>query len=141
MGMKVVVYFETLKGNTQTTGEHIATAFSRGDADVAVRSIDDVDLNQLAEADLVVFGTWVHGLRWVGVGPAGMAKIKNFPAIQGKRAAVFCTYRWNPKKSLDTMAAAVSARGANVIAAQSFQEHELDKGIREFVAGLLAASA
>lgn len=139
--MRAVIYYESLKGNTRTTGEHIATALRAADVDVSVRPIDDVDLDELAEAQLVLFGTWVHGLRWIGVGPAGLAKIASFPVLGGAAAAVFCTYRWNPKRSLETLAAAVEARGGRVLEGASFQDSNLDRGIRDFVADLLVAAS
>jgi flavodoxin len=139
--MHAVVYFETLKGHTRMAAEHIASALHAADVVVSVRPIDTVDLDELAQADLVVIGTWVHGLRWVGVGPAGLGKIGKFPIMTGKPTAVFCTYRWNPKRSLDTFASAVSDRGGRVIGGASFQEHDLAAGVSEFVADLLVSVA
>lgn len=135
--MRAAVYFESMKGHTRTAAGHIATALRGADADVTVRPIDAVDLDELAAADLVVIGTWVHGLRWFGVGPAGLGKISRFPVMAATPAAVFCTYRWNPKNTLDTLADAVEERGATVIDGAAFQEHDLDRGVRDFVADLV----
>ncbi len=139
--MRAVVYFETLKGHTRTAAEHIASALYAADVEVTVRSIERVDLDELAQADLVVIGTWVHGLRWFGVGPAGLGKIGRFPIMTGKPAAVFCTYRWDPKRSLETLASAVTDRGGRVLDGASFQEHDLSAGVRDFVADLLVSVA
>jgi len=137
--MQAIVYFETMKGHTRTAAENVASALRGADVDVSVRPVDEVDLDELAAADLVVFGTWVHGLRWIGVGPAGLGKVGRFPLMAGTAAAVFCTYRWNPKNSLETLASAVSDRGARVIDGAAFQEFRLDEGVRDFVADVLVS--
>jgi menaquinone-dependent protoporphyrinogen IX oxidase len=137
--VRAVVYFETLKGHTRTAAENIASAMRAADVDLAVRPVDRVDLNELAAADLVVIGTWVHGLRWFGVGPAGLGKVGKFPVMTGKPAAVFCTYRWNPKRSLDTLASAVADRGGRVLEGIALQEYDLSDGVGDFVADLLVS--
>ena len=69
----------------------------------------------IQDADIVLVGTWVHGLFVVGQAPWAPSKISNLPAMRGKRAAVFCTFALNPGTSLDRLTGAVQATGAEVV--------------------------
>ena len=54
-------------------------------------------------ADLVLVGTWTHGLFVVGQGPFGASALGALPFMHGKKAAVFCTFALSPAKTLDKM--------------------------------------
>ena len=53
----------------------------------------------IQEADIVLVGTWVHGVFVVGQTPWAASSIANLPAMRGKRAAVFFTFALNPGKA------------------------------------------
>ncbi|MDH3753028.1 MAG: flavodoxin domain-containing protein [Acidimicrobiia bacterium] len=137
--MNAVILYETARGRTKTAAEHIASAMKAADVDVTVRPVDEVDLNELSAADLVIVGTWVHGLVVVGVGPAGTGKIGALPVIDGKPAAVFCTYKFNPRATLEKLASVVEDRGGVVIDGIALQQDHLREGVGDFVADLLVA--
>ena len=83
----------------------------------------------------------MHGLFVVGQGPFGLGNIQALPAMRGKKAAVFCTFALNPKKSLDKMTGAVEGRGAEVIGGLALNRSKLEQHSEEFVARLLDALA
>jgi hypothetical protein len=90
---------------------------------------------------MVLIGTWVHGLFIIGQGPFGLGNIQALPAMRGKKAAVFCTFALNPKKTHDTMTGAVEGRGAEVIGGLALNLSKLEQHSEEFVARLLDALA
>ena len=86
----------------------------------------------IQDADIVLVGTWVHGLFVVGQTPWAAAKISNLPAMRGKRAAVFCTFALNPGKSLDRLTGAVQATGAEVVGGLALHRSKLEAHSEEF---------
>ena len=56
----------------------------------------------------------------VGPAPAAREAIAGLPALAGLPVAVFCTYKFNPRRTLDTMAAAIEARGGRVVGSAAF---------------------
>jgi hypothetical protein len=86
---------------------------------------------------MVIVGTWVHGLFIVGQAPFGISLIRNLPAMQGKQAAVFCTFALNPKKTLDTMSSTLGATGADVIGGLALHRSKLEAHAEEFAIRLV----
>ena len=84
------------------------------------------DLASIQDADLVLVGTWVHGLFVVGQAPWAAATISNLPTMRGKRAAVFCTFALNPGKSLDRSPGPCSATGADVVGGLALSRSKLE---------------
>ena len=92
------------------------------------------DYAAIQDADIVLVGTWVHGLFVVGQTPWALAAISNLPAMRGKRAAVFCTFALNPGKSLDKLTGAVEATGATVVGGLALSRSKLQAHSEEFAA-------
>ena len=95
---------ESLTGNTWRAAELIADDLRRR----AGRSPASTKLRSrtyaaIQEADIVLVGTWVHGLFVVGQTPWARSTISNLPAMRGKQAAVFCTFALNPGNSLEKL--------------------------------------
>jgi hypothetical protein len=97
------------------------------------------DYAAIQDADIVLVGTWVHGLFVVGQTPWALATISNLPAMRGKRAAVFLTFALNAGKSLERLSGAVSATGADVIGGLEIKRHFLEQHTEEFVNRLIGA--
>ena len=57
--------------------------------------------------------------------------------MRGKRAAVFCTFALNPKKTLDKMSGIIAGRGADVIGGFAMNRRHLDRNADEFAARLI----
>jgi hypothetical protein len=137
--MKAVVLVESLTGNTWKAGELIAAKLQEeGVAITGVCKVRQPDHAAIQAADLVLVGTWVHGLFVVGQAPWGAGALAKIPAIAGKQAATFCTFALNPGKSLDVMTRIVEGRGAAVIGGLALNRSKLDAHSEEFVSRLLA---
>ena len=100
--MKAAILFESLTGHTRTAGELIA--FNLQQAGWRITGVSPVrkpEMASIQDADVIIVGTWVHGLFVVGQAPWGLGAIAGLPAMQGKLAATFCTFALNPAKTLD----------------------------------------
>jgi hypothetical protein len=137
--VRTVVIYESLTGNTRETGELIGTELRTAGVDVTVCSIDNIDLTALAQADLVVVGSWVDGLFFVGQKPGRAGRLRAMPVIDGMKAAVYCTYAVDPGKTLSKLSAIVADRGGDVIGGLAIRRTAMADGARDFVDRVLAA--
>ena len=97
--MKAVVLYESLTGNTRKAGELIATKLQeRASASPMSARSATPTCAAIQAADLVIVGTWVHGLFVVGQAPCGMGALQSLPAISGKQVATYCTFALNPEE-------------------------------------------
>ncbi len=137
-----MLIYETLTGNTHKAAGLIGEQLSQGGLDiVAMSPTTAVDLQALSVADLVVVGTWTDGILVVGQKPGRAARLQQLPAMQGKRAVVFCTYAINPGRTIDKMMGIIGGRGADVIGGLALNRRHLDEGARDFADRLLGALA
>ena len=139
--MKAAILFESLTGNTRKASELIAGNLQQeGWSVTGVCPVRQPEMAAIQDADMVIVGTWVHGLFVVGQSPWGIGAINGLPFLRGKKAATFCTYALNPAKSLDRHDSAVSRLGAEVIGGCALHRAKLREHTEEFVARLLAAT-
>jgi hypothetical protein len=139
--MKAALLVESLTGNTWRAAELIADDLGQeGWSITGLSKVRQPDYTAIQEADFVLVGTWVHGLIIVGVTPWGLAAISQLPAMQGKQAAVFCTFAINPRRSLEKLTGAVEATGASVIGGLALQRSRLEQHSEEFAGRLVAAT-
>ena len=131
--MRTVVIYESLTGNTRHTAELIGAELRAAGGDATVCAIDAVDLTALSKADLVVVGSWVDGLFIVGQRPGRAGRLRGMPVIDGKKAAVYCTYALDPGKTLTKLSALVADRGGDVIGGLAIRRSSMEDGAREFV--------
>ena len=137
--MKAAILFESLTGHTRTAGELIATNLQQAGWGVTgVSPVRRPEMASIQDADMVIIGTWVHGLFVVGQGPWGLAAIAGLPALRGKLAATYCTFALNPAKTLDKLDNAVSRLGAEVIGGLALHRSKLEAHAEEFAARLTA---
>jgi hypothetical protein len=138
--MKATILVESLTGNTWKAGERIAGLMQQEHWTITgLQRVREPDHAALQDADLVIVGTWVHGLFVVGQGPFGLGAIGKIPMIRGKKAAVFCTFALNPAKTLDKLTNAVIGRGADVLGGVALNRAKLDEHSEVFVDRLLAS--
>ncbi|MEO6126192.1 MAG: flavodoxin family protein [Ilumatobacteraceae bacterium] len=136
--MKAAILVESLTGNTWKAAELVATELQ--DAGWGITGLSKVrqpDHASIQEADLVLVGTWVHGLFVIGQAPWGAAALSQLPAMRGKKAAVFCTFALNPAKTLDTMTSIITGVGADVVGGFAMSRRHLDRNAHEFAGRLL----
>lgn len=139
MAVRSVVIYESLTGNTRHTADLIAAELRAAGGEATVSPIDSVDLTALSKADLVVVGSWVDGLFFVGQKPGRAGRLRGMPVIDGKKAAVYCTYAIDPGKTLSKLSAIVADRGGDVIGGLAIRRSSMEEGARDFVDRVLAA--
>lgn len=138
--MKAALLVESLTGNTWTAAEMIGSKLQQEAWQVTgLSKVAEPDLNSVHEADLVLVGTWTHGLFVVGQSPWAAGKIANLPTMRGKRAACFLTFALNAGKSIDKLAEALGQTGAEVVGGLEIKRNHLDQHTDLFVERLLAA--
>jgi flavodoxin len=140
--MQVVVLYESLTGNTRRAAELIGAELDRRGHAVTVNSVADIDYQALARAELVVVGGWTDGIFFFGQRPGRSWRLKDIPALDGKKAAVFCTFALDPGKVLDKMQDIVEGRGAEVLGGMTIRRDGLEQGAVDFtdrILGVLAA--
>ncbi len=137
--MKAIVIYESLTGNTREAGHHIAAELTRSGIECAASPITEVNLQALSEADLVVVGSWTDGLFFFGQRPGRIDRLAKLPVIDGKRAAVYCTYAIDPGRTLDKLAGVVGRRGGEVVGGMAIRRNDLAGGAVEFVDRLYGA--
>ncbi|MEO7397099.1 MAG: flavodoxin family protein [Ilumatobacteraceae bacterium] len=138
--MDAAILVESLTGNTWKAAEMVATELQRaGWGITGLSKVRRPDHASIQRADLVLVGTWTHGLFVIGQAPWGAAALSQLPAMRGKQAAVFCTFALNPAKTLDKMTSIISGVGADVIGGFAMNRRHLDRNANEFAARLLEA--
>ena len=135
--MKAVVVYESLTGNTRKAAGIIAAELTRGGVATRAMPITGIDYQALAEADLVVVGTWTDGIVIAGQRPGRAGRLKKLPYISGKRCVVYVTYAIDPGKVLDKLVALMEDRGAEVLGGMAIRRNDLDGGARDFAGRVL----
>lgn len=138
--MNAVVIFESLTGNTARAGRAIAAELTAAGVPTRAFPITAIDYQALADADLVIVGSWVDGLFVVGQRPGRFGRIKGMPALAGKRAVVYLTYALDPGKALQKMSDAVAALGADVLGGQVIRRDKLTEGVEELTDRVLGVA-
>ncbi len=137
--MKAAILFQSLTGNTRKAGELIAANLQQeGWGITTVTPMKDLEMAAIQNADVVIVGTWVHGLFVVGQAPWGIGAISHLPALRGKLAATYCTFALNPGSTLDKLDTAVSRLGAEVIGGLALHRSKLDEHAETFADRLVA---
>lgn len=141
MGVNAVVIYESLTGNTAKAGRAIAAGLTAEGVPTRAFPITKIDYQALADADLVIVGSWVDGLIFVGQRPGRLGRITSMPAVAGKKAVVYLTYAIDPGRSLEKLSAAVQARGADVLGGQTIRRDKLAQGVADLVDRVLAVTS
>ena len=138
--MNEIVIYESLTGNTKKAAQLMGKELTRGGVDATVCNITQIDYQALADADLVIIGSWTDGIIFFGQRPGRAGRIRAMPALAGKKAAVFCTYAVDQGKTLEKLTAIVEARGAEVLGGMAIKRTSIEKGVKDFVGRLLAVT-
>lgn len=137
--MNAIVVYESLTGNTEQAGLLIAKELSEAGIPTVASPITNIDAQALSDADLVVVGSWTDGFFLFGQRPGRSARLQKLPVIDGKQAAVYCTYAINAGKTLSKLSRLVRMRGGDVIGGYAIKRDDLAGGAQEFVDRLLGA--
>jgi flavodoxin len=136
--MKAALLVESLTGNTWKAADLIADKLQQEHWSITGMSkVGRPDLASIQQADLVLVGTWTHGLFVVGQMPAAGGAIANLPTMRGKKAACFLTFALDAGKSIDKLTDAVRQTGADVAGGLEIKRNHLDEHTDLFVERLL----
>ena len=139
--VEAVVIYESLTGNTAKAGHAIAASLTAGGIATRAFPITKIDYQALSDADLVVVGSWVDGLIFVGQRPGRIGRIVSMPSLVGKKAVVYVTYAIDPGRSLQKLSDVVEARGADLLGGESIRRDRLHSGVADLVDRILAITA
>ena len=139
--MKAALLVESLTGNTWSAAEKIADKLQQERWGITgLSKVAAPDLSSIQRADIVLVGTWTHGLFVFGQSPWAVGNIANLPTMRGKQAACFLTFALNAGKSIDKLTDAVGQTGADVVGGLEIKRNYLDEHTDMFVERLLAAA-
>lgn len=132
--MQVVVTYESRTGNTERAARLVAGGLESAGADVSLMPITALDFKRLAQADVVIVGSWTDGAFFFGQRPGGGGKIARLlPDIWDKRAFAFVTYAINPGRSHNKLGDILAAKGARSLGESAFHRDRLVEDVTEFV--------
>ena len=136
--MKAALLVESLTGNTWNAAEMIGDKLRQERWTITGMSkVGAPDLSSIQRADIVLVGTWTHGLFVVGQAPYALGNIANLPTMRGKKAACFLTFALHAGKSIDKLSTAVGQTGADVVGGLEIKRNHLDEHTDLFVERLL----
>ena len=131
---------ESLTGNTWRAAELIGHNLQQEGWDITgLSGVRRPDLASVQQADIVLVGTWTHGLFFVGQAPWAAGDIANLPVMRGKKAACFLTYALDAGKSLDRLSTSVGQTGAEVVGGLQIKRNRLEQHSEAFADRLLGA--
>jgi hypothetical protein len=133
VGVKAVVIYESLTGNTRKAAGLVAGALESAGWAATVCNVTHVDMQSLAAADLVVVGSWTDGFIFVGQRPGRAGRLKSLPVMYGKKCVVYCTYAIDPGQTLEKLSAILRDRGADVLGGYAIRRDRMTRDVREFV--------
>jgi flavodoxin len=137
--VKAALLVESLTGNTWKAAELIGAKLGQERWTITGMSrVGKPDLASVQAADIVLVGTWTHGLFVVGQTPFALGNIANLPTMKGRKAACFLTFALNAGKSIDKLTTAVGQTGAEVVGGLEIKRNYLEQHTDLFVERLLS---
>ena len=138
--MKAALLVESLTGNTWRAAEAIASNLSaEGWSITGMSKVRRPDLASVQQADVVLVGTWTHGLFLFGQAPWAAGDIANLPTMRDKRVAYFMTYALEAGRSLEKLGDSVAATGADVIGGLLIKRNHIAAHAEAFTERLVGA--
>lgn len=135
--MRVAIVYDSRTGTTKSAAEKMAELVSGRGHECDLVPVQAADAAKVSAADAVCIGSWTEGLFFIlqHATKATMAFIDTL-SVEGKPAAVFCTYKTAAGKILPKMAAAMTARGAKVTGQFKARGPSVPDGFAAWVDGL-----
>lgn len=132
--MRIVVLSQSRTGNTRRAAEMIGGSAEAAGAEVSVHPVTEIDFDALAEADLVIVGTWVGGLFFFGHHPGDAGVLNaNIPMLHGKPVAAYMTYAHYAGKVMKRYSKLLERKGMEVVATELLRADLLPQGVDAFV--------
>ena len=140
--MKVAIVFDTHTGTTAGAAEKMAEVVRAAGHECAVDNVSNADAKTVARADAIVLGAWTKGYFIIMQRPSeGMMRFIESMSINGKRVAVFATYKLAVGSTLRTMANAVESAGGKVTGMYRVKGPKVPPGFESWVLSLDSGSA
>ena len=138
--MEAAIIYESMTGTTRQAARTMGDALWERQIRSTVMPVDGIDAGVVADADLVIVGSWTDGLLVVGQRPGKAGKLRKLlPDLSGKRCVVFCTYAINSGKTLAKLQEIVEAHGGEVVGGLAIRRDGVDAGARDLIARTLDA--
>lgn len=136
--MNVAIVYDSETGTTKAAAEAMSELARGAGHDTTVSSVQDADPADVSKADVICVGSWCKGLFFFAqhATEATMDFIDGLGRLDGKPAAVFCTYKTAVGKMLSHMAARLESRGANVTGSFKSRGPVAAKGFGDWVESL-----
>ena len=136
--MNVAIVFDSETGTTKAAAEAMAELVRAAGHHCTVSSVQDTDPATVSAADAICVGSWCKGLFFIRqhATEATMGFIDGLSNLDGKPAAVFCTYKTAAGRMLPKMAARLRNRGANVSGSFKARGPVAAKGFDDWVSSL-----
>ena len=136
--MNVAIVFDSKTGTTKAAAEAMAELVRAAGHQCTVTSVQDADAATVSAADAICVGSWCKGLFFVfqHATKATMDFIDGLDRLDGKPAAVFCTYKTAVGGMLPKMAARLKDRGAVVSGSFKSRGPVAAEGFGSWVKGL-----
>lgn len=136
--MKLAIVYDSSTGRTRAAAEEMADLARAAGHECTVRSVQDADPAAASAADALCVGSWCRGLFFVfqHATKASMDFIDGLGSLNGKPAAVFCTYRTAAGGMLPKMAARLESRGAVVTGSFKSRGPHAAEGFKDWVESL-----
>ncbi len=136
--MNVAIVFDSETGTTKAAAEAMADLVRAAGHHCTVGSVRDTDPATVTAADAICVGSWCKGLFVVAqhATEATMDFIDGLGNLDGKPAAVFCTYKTAVGGMLRKMAAGLTSHGANVTGSFKSRGPAAAKGFDHWVKSL-----
>ena len=114
--MNIAIVFDSKTGTTKAAAEAMAELVRAAGHACTVSSVQVADPVTVSAAAAICVGSWCKGLFFVfqHATEATMDFIDSLGSLDGKPAAVFCTYKTAVGGMLSKMAAGLEGRGATV---------------------------
>jgi flavodoxin len=115
--MNIAIVYDSQTGTTAKAAEVMGNMLAQQGHHCQVLSCTEADPSAVSKADLICIGGWVKGLFVILQHPTAklMQFVDRMGDLTGKRVVVFCTYKLAAGSTLQQMARALEAKGAQVI--------------------------
>lgn len=138
--MQIVVIYESRTGNTERAARLIGAELAAAGHLVDCFPTAGVDLKTLAEADVVVVGTWVDGAILFGQRPGGAGNlVRHLPTMWDKPTFTFMTYAVRPGAALARFGDLLRTNGCDVRGGLELHRRHLDTDAPDFAGAVLDA--
>ena len=140
--MRVAIVYDTHTGTTAGAAEQMAAVVRSAGHDCTVTNISNAEARDVAAAGAVVLGAWTKGWFVIKQHPSEpMMSYIDGLSLNGKRVAVFATYKLAAGGTLRHLASAAESAGGKVTGMYKVKGPNVPDGFEAWVASLASKTA